>query len=77
MSPVKITTEPASTPSKPLTSLLSTLSLSKKDLDDQSTKKSSSPTGDPFIQRLTLDDFEHLSQLGMGGFGIVNMVCMA
>lgn len=38
---------------------------------------SSSPhydRSDPFFARLSLSELEHLTQLGMGGFGIVNLV---
>lgn len=38
------------------------------------TQRSPSSKADPFYGKLTLGDFEHLCQLGMGGFGMVNLV---
>lgn len=43
----------------------------KKEFDEP---KKGSVTPDPFFYRLTLDDLEHICQLGMGGFGIVHLV---
>jgi len=69
---MKNVTESISKQASNLVSHLSTLSIGKKEMDDQSKKASTTP--DPFIYRLTLDDLEHVCQLGMGGFGIVNLV---
>ena len=44
----------------------------KENIDEK--KISTSSTSDPFISRLTLDNLEHICQLGMGGFGMVHLV---
>lgn len=42
--------------------------------EEETTSPSELKAKSPLIQKLTLDELENVAQLGMGGFGIVNLV---
>ena len=61
-------------PSQPIPPNQLVVPKDNKSVDEIKKSTGSPTTPDPFIHRLTLDDLEHVCQLGMGGFGIVNLV---